>query len=326
MTEYQLGGEELDDRFKSRIVRIVFQLHKPSSAPTLVLLGAQPAAGKSESHARLLQQYPDLVPLDGDVLCQFHPDYDELMETDPVAMPTATAQASSAWMKMSIDHAREEGYSLLLENTFHNPDMTTNTAREFADAGYRVHVVALGVNEKSSRTDSVNRYLSPGSDQNRWAPAAAHDLGYRHAPDTVQACEDSPDVHQVTITDRSGESLFTNHRGPDGLWQGPTGARDALLAARGRTWETEYARSWLELRERCTADMIERGDLEERTLPTFEQLHRDADEVVERAWPDPENDRVQRRHRGVSKERRPRRPRSSRFSHQAMVGRGHPSS
>ena len=56
----------------------------------------------------LFQQYPDLVPLDGDALCRFHPDHDELMETDPVAVLYATAQTSRAWRGMSIDHAREQ--------------------------------------------------------------------------------------------------------------------------------------------------------------------------------------------------------------------------
>lgn len=301
MTDYRLSGEELHSRFRGTVSRTVFDDYEPSAEPTLVLLGAQPAAGKSRSRARLLEQHPDMVPLDGDALRKSHPAYAELMRTDPVAMPNATAQASGAWVGMSIDHAREHRYSLMLEGTFRDPDMTLNTAREFARDGYHVHVVGLGVNEKTSRLDGVNRYLSPGPDSNRWTPADAHDVGYRHAPDTVQACEDSPHVHQITITDRSGESLFGNRRGPDGAWQGPTGARDALLAARDRTWETEHARSWLTRREDYTADMIRRNNLDERTLPTFQRLHRDADEVAQRAWPEPEDDRSRRRHQSVQR-------------------------
>lgn len=297
---HQVSEEQLKSTFHAQVKGYVFDEAVPSDAPVLVLLGAQPAAGKSRAQAVLEQEHPGIVTLTGDELRRFHPDYRELMKRDPLAMPNATAQASGAWVGMSIDHARENGYSLLLEGTFRDPDMTTDTAREFADAGYHVRVVALGVNDKVSRIDSVNRYLTPGPDSNRWTPAAAHDLGYRRAPDTVQACEDSPHVHQITITDRSGQDLFTNHR-QDGVWQGPTGARDALLAARDRPWEGQQARSWLARREDYTAAMIERGDLDERTLPTFEELHRDADEVAQQAWPAPEDDRPRRRHRSTQR-------------------------
>ncbi|MFE9246679.1 zeta toxin family protein [Nocardiopsis sp. NPDC006938] len=289
MSTHYLTDVDLKQRFDSRVRDYVFDGYTPGDAPVLVLLGAQPAAGKSQAQADIAREHPQIVTLTGDELRQFHPHYDALMEHDPLAMPDATAQASGAWVGMSIDHARQHGYSLLLEGTFRDPDMTMDTAREFAESGYRVHVVALGVNERVSRLDSVNRYLSPGPGANRWTPATAHDLGYRMSPHTIQAAEESPHIHRVTVTDRTGQVLFTNTRTPDGDWDGPTGARNALLAARDRPLPTDEARRWLSRREDHTAALIRRGDLGPTTQPTMERLHADADTVVRQAWPAPED-------------------------------------
>ncbi|MEU3017063.1 zeta toxin family protein [Nocardiopsis sp. NPDC007018] len=287
--ELHVPDHELHAIFEEEVAPFVFRNHQPTEHPELVLLGAQPAAGKSRAQANIAREHPQIVPLTGDALRRFHPHYDDLMEHDPLAMPNATAQASGAWVGMSIDHARQHGYSLLLEGTFRDPDMTMGTAREFAESGYRVHVVALGVNERVSRLDSVNRYLSPGSGANRWTPATAHDLGYRMSPHTIQAAEESPHVHRVTVTDRTGQVLFTNTRTPDGDWDGPTGARNALLAARDRPLPTDEARRWLTRREDHTAALIRRGDLGPTTQPTMERLHADADTVIRQAWPAPED-------------------------------------
>jgi hypothetical protein len=231
----------------------------------------------------IVRENPGIVPLTGDKLRQFHPAYEHLMEHDPVAMPNATAQASAAWVRMSIDHARANRYGLLLEGTFRDPAMTMDTAREFAEFGYRVHLVALGVNERVSRLDTVNRYLGPGGDTNRWTPDTAHDLGYRMTPHTVRAAEDSPYVHRITVTDRSGGDLFTNTRTPDGDWSGPTGAVRTLLALREQPMGRDAARDRLSRRNDYTAVLVERGEVGTVTRPTFERLHADADTVVDEA-------------------------------------------
>ncbi|OII60605.1 hypothetical protein BJP40_00535 [Streptomyces sp. CC53] len=139
-----------------------------------------------------------LVPLTGDELRAFHPRYQKLLDGHPLLFPNVTAQASEAWMRMSIEHARDHGYSLILEGVFRDPEMTVATAREFA-AAHRVELVWLGVRAERSRLDSLHRYLEAG----RWTPPTAHDSAYRRMPQTLAAAERSPDVQRVTLTDRT---------------------------------------------------------------------------------------------------------------------------
>lgn len=76
--------------------------------PTLVLVGGRPAAGKSRAIARATQgRAGELVPLSGDDLRPFHPQFEQLTRDHPWLMPNATAQASGVWVRRRM--GRETG-------------------------------------------------------------------------------------------------------------------------------------------------------------------------------------------------------------------------
>jgi hypothetical protein len=81
---------------------------------------ASPPLGESITVARLASHTPgaDLVVLTGDALRQFDPPARHLPATDPIAMPNATAAATVAWLRMSMDYAYAHRSSLLLDGTF----------------------------------------------------------------------------------------------------------------------------------------------------------------------------------------------------------------
>nr|WP_031080311.1 zeta toxin family protein [Streptomyces sp. NRRL S-118] len=116
-SDFFLTDKELRDRFDAHVRDFVFSGYARQPEPVLVLLGGQPAAGKSQAMAAAEHRHADrqLVPLTGDELRAFHPRYQELLDNHPLLFPNATAQASGAWVRMSIEHARDHEYSLLLE-------------------------------------------------------------------------------------------------------------------------------------------------------------------------------------------------------------------
>ena len=118
----------------------LFAGHAPQEQPVLVLLGGQPAAGKTRAQHAILAQHvaDDLVEITGDDLREYHPDFRRLATRAPFEMPAATAPVSGGLVKLALDHALERRYSVLLEGTFRDPGMVTGTATRFADAGYRV--------------------------------------------------------------------------------------------------------------------------------------------------------------------------------------------
>jgi Zeta toxin len=107
------GTGDIADLFDQQIRPYVFGGHRPSAAPRLVLVGAQPGAGKSYAIARIVKADADadFVYVTGDALRPFHPAYAALVRSDPVAMPNATGPAVATWVRSCIDHALAERFT-----------------------------------------------------------------------------------------------------------------------------------------------------------------------------------------------------------------------
>ncbi|MER6314428.1 zeta toxin family protein [Streptomyces sp. NPDC001581] len=281
--DFFLTEEQLRARFEERVKEFVFGPHQPDSHQTLILLGGQPAAGKSQAMAAAGQRHGGrLVLLTGDELRPLHPRYRELLDLDAQTRETATAQASGPWVRMSIEYALQEGYSLLLEGVFRDPQMTLGTAETFARAGVDVEVIALAVRAERSRLDALDRFLDGG----RWTPPALQDLAYAMVPETVAAAEQSPAVRRITITDRSGADLYANERDPAGRWRAEPGAVRALDAQRALPFPPEAAIQWLVKHRTVVVEMSARGEVNDASRPVLRQLAQDARAVVLMADPD----------------------------------------
>ncbi|MBD3757341.1 MAG: zeta toxin family protein [Microbacterium sp.] len=156
----------------------LFAGHAPQEQPVLVLLGGQPAAGKTRAQHAILAEHvaDDLVEITGDDLREYHPDFRRLATRAPFEMPAATAPVSGGLVKLALDHALERRYSVLLEGTFRDPGMVTGTATRFAEAGYRVEVVAVATPAPVSRLSAEMRSLGDGPNEpGRWTPPEAHE-------------------------------------------------------------------------------------------------------------------------------------------------------
>lgn len=178
--------------------------------PRLVFVGAQPGAGKSRSIADVQDEYPDATAIIGDDFRAFHPDYWELMESDPLAMPAVTAHASGNWVGMSAEYLRQERRSVILETTMRQHDVVAQTAAAFRDSGYRAEVRALAVPKPVSLLGTVSRYLGAGegADRNRWTPSHAHTAAYSAMPDTIERLVSDGAVDRITVLTRSQHVLY----------------------------------------------------------------------------------------------------------------------
>ncbi|MFJ8166515.1 zeta toxin family protein [Streptomyces sp. NPDC096136] len=285
-SDYYLGEDALRARFEQRVRQRVFAGFEPQKRPVLVLLGGQPAAGKSMAMAATQQRHSSasLVPLTGDELRSLHPRYAELRHVDAQTRETATAQASGAWVRMSIEYAMRERYSLILEGVFRDPTMTLRTGQTFAEAGYRVEIVALAVREERSRLDAVDRFLDGG----RWTPPALQDLAYGKVPETVAAAEADPAFRRITITNRSGTDLYTNERHEQTReWMYPPAAVRALTDERARPFPPEEAAEWLPMYRTVTVQMAARLEVNDASRPVLERLAENADAVALMTGGDP---------------------------------------
>ncbi|WP_271986527.1 zeta toxin family protein [Pseudoclavibacter terrae] len=286
---HELSRQELTELFDNAIAPWVeARLARAAPGPaTLVLVGAQPGAGKTRVVSRASRDTGSAVAVVGDDLRQFHPDYARLMRDDPLRMPEVTAQAAGAWARMSSDYLRERQASVVFETTFRQPDAVVATAKEFRDAGYRVEVRALAVPEAVSRLGVLSRYAEQVRDQGvgRWTPQEFHDNAAEQMPKSLERVISEGYVDRALVVDRAGRTLYAADI--DLAHATSPGARDGAHAraavGHGRALgnlDRASARAWLGTLDRDANDVLDRATLGRDVLSTIDDLRRDGTRIA----------------------------------------------
>ncbi len=285
-SDYELSDAELQHRFDQFIRHDLFSSFTNAADPHLILIGGQPGAGKTRATDEVLRVYPErVVNIVGDDLRAYHPAYRELQREAPALMPDATAQASGAWVRMSIDYALENRISVAVEGTFRRPEVTLSEATRFHAAGFRTHLVALSVPAAVSRLSTLDRYVTDHreSGQARWTPLEAHEAGYEGTPRTVAAAETVADIDRISVYNRAGVASFDQTRSNNTPL---TGAASAVEIGRMAPMGELVALRWLRDFHNDVSYLREHGEVTRRMAPLLVQLSRDAENVLPIAHPD----------------------------------------
>ncbi|WP_296193787.1 zeta toxin family protein [uncultured Microbacterium sp.] len=257
----------IESEFYSIVLPELFRAATPNATPVWIGIGGQPGAGKTAGRqtALRLAGAANVVPIIGDDLRTFHPDYSRLMREAPLEMPERTQEASGAWVELALEHAARERINTLVEGTFRRPEVTLATAQRFKNAGFRTHLVALAVAGWESRLSTVERFVADFRNGRaaRWTPMAAHEAGLLGTPRTVRAAERDVTIDRISIVTRRGDVLF------DGSEQARAGAAAALLREQERAPSATTVREWTE-RYRAVAEYVDREV--PRTAQTVESL------------------------------------------------------
>lgn len=268
-------------RYDARIVA-------PSAQSTFVLVGGQPGAGKTESLAAAQLRVPAALSVNGDALRLYHPEYAEVMATDPLRMPAVTQQAANAWVHMSLDYLRERRASVLMETTLRDPKAVQRTLSHFLDAGYEVQLQLIAVPETVSRLGTLERYLGQVAREGsgRWAPSAVHDAAYARAPETITAVLNDGLVDRVIVQQRGDLTLLDAVVTP-GDSHAVRNVLDALRDGRSVSRMTPgQAGEWLRGVEHASIFIGQNpGAVNADILSVVDRFRKDAPEVVRVAFP-----------------------------------------
>ncbi|GAA1595523.1 hypothetical protein GCM10009789_56900 [Kribbella sancticallisti] len=209
--------------------------------PVVVLIGGQPAAGKTTIQ-ELVQ-----AALDADRTASYdfdddppaHPRYDAIMRANGIRGNEIVDESLPPDLRRRcLDHLRtgDTRYDVVASAPMQSEDAARQWADGFRDAGYRVTVVYVATDDANSLLGVANRYQQARDDTGigRWVKPAHHDHAYRGVPDAAHALESQGYVDDIYVVDRDGQVLFENHRNADGSLQYPPGAREAIVAERNR--------------------------------------------------------------------------------------------
>ncbi|WP_417564160.1 zeta toxin family protein [Microbacterium sp.] len=277
MTDSNLSEDARREIFERDIVPLYFPPGLTDDEPALVLLAAQPGAGRARAAAALVAESGGtLSALNGDDLRAFHPDAAQLVTSGSRDAVAALDRVTASWVGAGIRYAREHRRSLLLDGTFPDPAVVAATAERFADVGFSTRVVVIGSRRAESLLTATSRYLRDvqAGVPARFTSREAHESGLDATRVLVAALEAAPFADRLTVLDRGGRTVFDGQRS-DGE-SAFTGARDALLAAQSMRMGRLDATQWLSELHHVTEFAASRRDLPMGVTEALVDLHETA--------------------------------------------------
>lgn len=168
-----------------------------------------------------------------------------------------------------------------MEGTFRDVGMVTANATRFADAGYRVEVVAVATPAAVSRLSAEMRSLDVGHPAvGRWTPPEAHESALTKSAGVLDALERFPHVQRMQVFSRE-QLLFDNARTDTGEWAQPAEAAAALRREQHRPLDVREAFNWLQgYAAVFTKAHARPGYLGQETAPAYVHLQRDAQTMI----------------------------------------------
>ena len=259
---------DLKALYEAQVGPSIFADAQASDIPVGVIVGGQPGAGKTRAVDRARREH-DALEIPSDDLKTFHPDYDRLMATDPLAMPDATDPAMNAWRKMALDEAVQRRSSLVFETTMRRPGMAEATASTIRDGGFATEVRVLGVPQVVSGLGVLQRYVDQAEQHGtgRWTRQSDQDQAVEAIPGAVDRLVDQGLVDRLMVVARDGTELY-DERSPTSA----RGALEALSAAQDPSTVTpEQATWWAGEYDRC-AQFLARHETDHDVLASAVSL------------------------------------------------------
>lgn len=212
---HKIGGRSMIDmgRIWNEDILPTIERVPCSDEPCTMFVGGQPGAGKTRAVHMILGMRlhkGTFLPVNGDDLRQYHPDYDRLCDEEPLEMPSKTTEASAEWIRRTVEHANTNGISTIVEGTWRNASTVLDEAANAKRNNRKTHAVVLAVPPALSRIAILERYYRDRAMglPSRWTPASAHENAIRNLPDTVRRIAASPLIDRFTVVDRDGGILF----------------------------------------------------------------------------------------------------------------------
>ncbi|WP_186072280.1 zeta toxin family protein [Burkholderia gladioli] len=225
-------------RAYARVEREALEGSREQAAPTAILLGGQPGAGKTALARQAMAELGargGAVLIDADRMRENLPQYSQLLRQNPQHAADLTHVEAGRWSGRLTSAASEARRNLVIDGTMRNPESLRNLARRLNERGYTLEIRGVAMpgdvslaraqmrTEREIATTGVGRVVNPQQ----------HDQAYAGMVETVALLEREKAVNRIRIVDRHHREIYRNelHQGD---WREPPAAADAITRERGR--------------------------------------------------------------------------------------------
>ena len=184
-----------------------------SNAPTGIILGGQPAAGKSGLIKIILQNRlsASYVVINGDEYRQFHPRKRQLDAEYGQHAPTYTQPFSNALVEYLKAECLRLRCNFIIEGTMRTSLVIERTANEIRQAGFRVEAYVLAVHRQDSLLGVFQRYERDKqlTGVGRFSPIDVHDEAYRQIPVNLNQADYNNLFDRIVVYTRQPDGQLT---------------------------------------------------------------------------------------------------------------------
>jgi len=152
---YRFEVEWIFEREKEQILQGL----NSSDYPIAILLGGQPASGKSRLTIRAMENYSgkEFLLVNGDEFRGYHPEHSELIK-DILSYSEKTQIFSNVFTEKLIEESQKRKLNIIIEGTMRNKNIPLTTAKAFKDAGFRVEAYVISAPGLFSEIGIYSRY------------------------------------------------------------------------------------------------------------------------------------------------------------------------
>ncbi len=174
-----------------------------------IILGGQPGAGKSNYYA-MKDDLLDYVAINGDEYRRYHPNYINIVKTDPEHYAERTQSFSNKMVERLISDLGKQGYNLIIEGTLRNPQVPIKTCEYLQGKGYNPELVVVACDAEKAWQSTLTRasLLKSRGIAPRLVPIDIYNNTVNQIPDSLDQIEKKGCFSNITVVNRDGSILY----------------------------------------------------------------------------------------------------------------------
>lgn len=183
---------------------------RADKTPTVIILGGQPGAGKTELEKIAATELGgNVLACNADIFRDYHPHAKYIRANLEDQLPELTAPAAQRWNNAIRAYCEANRFNYILETTFSSGAMMNDTIKDLKTKGYRVGIKLLALHPKLSLLGTHLRFERGKSEEGtgRTVGKKVHDERFEKIIPTLTAVELAARYDKLELYGRDPEGV-----------------------------------------------------------------------------------------------------------------------